>query len=105
VFVFTAVPDAIYQLIAQRGLYPLETLVVATVLAIIAYVWICGPVTVASHHSCAHEQIEGRSRDRDGRTGPTGECGEPRSSKRGPSLEETKEAQNLVPQGLGDNTL
>ena len=45
VFVIAVILDAVYQLIVQRGVYLLELLVVATVLAIVPYVMIRGPVT------------------------------------------------------------
>jgi len=45
VFVIAMVLDAIYQLIEHRGVYLLELLVVATVLAIVPYVMIRGPVS------------------------------------------------------------
>ena len=45
VFVLAAVLDVVYQLIALRGIRPLQTLIVATVLAIVPYVLIRGPVT------------------------------------------------------------
>jgi hypothetical protein len=45
VFVIAMVLDATYQLIEHRGVYLLELLVVATVLAIVPYVMIRGPVS------------------------------------------------------------
>lgn len=45
VFVVAIVLDAIYQLLIQRGVYLLELLVVSTVLAIVPYVMIRGPVS------------------------------------------------------------
>jgi len=44
VFGLAVVLDALYQLLVQRGVYLLEMLVVATVLAIIPYILIRGPV-------------------------------------------------------------
>ena len=44
VFVVAAVLDAVYQLIVQRGVFLLELLVVAILLAIFPYVLIRGPV-------------------------------------------------------------
>lgn len=44
VFVIAAVLDSIYQLIAHRGVYVLELLIVATALAIVPYVLVRGPV-------------------------------------------------------------
>jgi hypothetical protein len=45
VFLIAAVLDAIYQLIVHRGVFLLELVVVATVLAIVPYVMIRGPVS------------------------------------------------------------
>ena len=44
VFVLAVVLDAVYQLLVQRGVFLLELVVVATVLAIVPYVLIRGPV-------------------------------------------------------------
>jgi hypothetical protein len=44
VFILAAALDSVYQLIVHRGVYVLELLVVATVLAIVPYVLIRGPV-------------------------------------------------------------
>lgn len=45
VFALAILIDCIYQIVVLRWVYPLETLVVATVLAFIPYVLIRGPVT------------------------------------------------------------
>jgi hypothetical protein len=45
VFVVAVVLDAVYQLIVLRGVFLLELLVVATVLAIVPYVLVRGPVS------------------------------------------------------------
>ena len=45
VFVVAGVLDAVYQLIVQRGVFLLELLVVAIILAIVPYVLIRGPVS------------------------------------------------------------
>jgi hypothetical protein len=45
VFVFGIVMDVLYQLIVFRWVYPLQSLLVASVLAIVPYVLIRGPVT------------------------------------------------------------
>ena len=45
VFVFAIVLDVIYQLIVFGWVYPLQSLLVAVVLAIVPYVLIRGPVT------------------------------------------------------------
>ena len=44
VFLIAIVLDSIYQLIVHRGVYVLELLITATVLAIIPYVLVRGPV-------------------------------------------------------------
>jgi hypothetical protein len=44
VFILAAALDSVYQLIVHRGVYVLELLIVATVLAIVPYVFIRGPV-------------------------------------------------------------
>jgi hypothetical protein len=45
VFILAIVLDTIYQLIVHRGVYVLELLITATLLAIVPYVLIRGPVT------------------------------------------------------------
>lgn len=45
VFIFACVLDAIYQLIEHRGVYFLEMLIVAAVLAVLPYVLVRGPVS------------------------------------------------------------
>ena len=44
VFILAAALDSVYQLIVHHGVYVLELLIVATVLAIVPYVLIRGPV-------------------------------------------------------------
>lgn len=44
VFALAAVLDAIYQLIVHRGVYVLELLIVATILALVPYLVLRGPV-------------------------------------------------------------
>lgn len=44
VFILAMVLDSIYQLIVHRGVYVLELLIIAAVLAIIPYVLVRGPV-------------------------------------------------------------
>jgi hypothetical protein len=44
VFILAIVLDSIYQLIVHRGVYVLELLITATVLAVIPYVLIRGPI-------------------------------------------------------------
>jgi hypothetical protein len=62
VFILAAVLDAIYQLIVHRGVYILEMLIVAAVLAALPYVLIRGPVTrlvrLLSHSQNKHPQGE-----------------------------------------------
>jgi hypothetical protein len=43
-FVLAIVEDAIYQFIAQRWVYPGETVLVAVILAIVPYLLVRGPV-------------------------------------------------------------
>ena len=45
VFVVAIILDVIYQLIAQDSVYPGELLIVATMLAVVPYVAVRGPVT------------------------------------------------------------
>ena len=45
VFVLAAILDCVYQLAVQRGVYVLELLVVPTILAIVPYILIRGPVS------------------------------------------------------------
>lgn len=44
VFIVAMILDSIYQLIVHRGVYVLELLITATILAIVPYVLIRGPV-------------------------------------------------------------
>lgn len=45
IFILAVVLDAVYQLIAHRGVYVLEILIVAPTLAFIPYVLLRGPIT------------------------------------------------------------
>ena len=45
VFIIAVVLDVIYQLIQHRGVYVLEVLIVAPILALVPYVLLRGPVT------------------------------------------------------------
>jgi hypothetical protein len=45
VFVLAIVLDAVYQLIVHHGVYALELVLVATILALVPYVLLRGPVT------------------------------------------------------------
>ena len=56
-FVVAVVLDAVYQLIVQRGMFLLELLVVAIVLAIVPYVLVRGPVSRLAA-ALPNEQIE-----------------------------------------------
>jgi hypothetical protein len=47
VFIIAIVLDVIYELIVYRWVYPGQTVIVATVLAIVPYLLILGPVTRA----------------------------------------------------------
>ena len=53
IFTMAVVIDVIYQLIVERWVYPLESLIVAIVLAVIPYLLLRGPVTriVTRHHA------------------------------------------------------
>src|SRR4051812_11099417 len=56
VFIFAMVLDAIYQLIVHRGVYILELLITATVLAIVPYVLIRGPVNRIARRKQSRDQ-------------------------------------------------
>jgi hypothetical protein len=57
VFIFACVLDAIYQFITVRWFYPMETLVVAVLLAIVPYVLMRGPVNrIAVWYGKTHER-------------------------------------------------
>nr|PZN26923.1 MAG: hypothetical protein DIU78_06420 [Pseudomonadota bacterium] len=51
VFFFAAAIDVVYQIIVLRGLRPVETLVVATLLALVPYVLLRGPVNRLARHT------------------------------------------------------
>jgi hypothetical protein len=63
VFVFACLLDSIYQLIAHRGVYLGEMVVVAFVLAIIPYVLIRGPVARVTKR-IVHDQVAEKERKR-----------------------------------------
>jgi len=44
VFVVAIIMDVIYQRMVQRWVYPLETLIVATLLAVVPYILVRGPI-------------------------------------------------------------
>jgi hypothetical protein len=45
VFIMAFILDVVYELIVYRWIYPGQAVIVATVLAIVPYLLICGPVT------------------------------------------------------------
>lgn len=55
-FVFAVVLDCIYQIVELHWIYPFEALVVATVLAIIPYVLVRGPVRRIASIRKAHDR-------------------------------------------------
>jgi hypothetical protein len=57
VFIIAAILDSIYQLIVHRGVYVLELLITATVLAIVPYVLVRGPVSRIARRRPAVEQV------------------------------------------------
>src|SRR3954466_2706091 len=57
VFILAIVLDSIYQLIVHRGVYVLELLITATVLAIVPYVLVRGPVNRIAQRRPAVEQV------------------------------------------------
>jgi hypothetical protein len=57
VFIVAIVLDSIYQLIVHRGVYVLELLIAATVLAIVPYVLIRGPVNRIARRKPIREQV------------------------------------------------
>src|SRR5258706_15173249 len=57
VAILAMVLDSIYQLIVHRGVYVLELLITATVLAIIPYVLVRGPVNRIARRRLAVEQV------------------------------------------------
>lgn len=61
VFIFACILDSIYQLIAHRGVYLGEMVVVAFVLAIIPYVLIRGPVARITR-SFSRDQVAEKER-------------------------------------------
>jgi hypothetical protein len=56
VFILATILDAIYQLIVHRGVYVGETLITATLLAIVPYVLIRGPVNRVARRKPTHEK-------------------------------------------------
>lgn len=64
VFSLAAVLDAIYQLIVHRGVYLGELLIVATVLAIVPYVLVRGPVNRMRKRLAPEKKELGSERNR-----------------------------------------
>ena len=50
VFLLAVIMDVIYQLIVQRWIYPLESLIVAILLAVVPYLLVRGPVNRIVRH-------------------------------------------------------
>ena len=50
VFLLAVIMDIIYQLIVQRWIYPLESLIVAILLAVVPYLLVRGPVNRIVRH-------------------------------------------------------
>jgi hypothetical protein len=57
VFILAMVLDSIYQLAVNRGVYVLELLITATVLAIVPYVLIRGPVNRIARRKPTREHV------------------------------------------------
>jgi hypothetical protein len=57
VFILAMVLDSIYQLAVNRGVYVLELLITATVLAIVPYVLIRGPVNRIARRKTIREHV------------------------------------------------
>jgi hypothetical protein len=57
VFILALVLDSIYQLAVNRGVYVLELLITATVLAIVPYVLIRGPVNRIAQRKPIREHV------------------------------------------------
>src|SRR6266404_4507612 len=60
VFILAMVLDSIYQLAVNRGVYVLELLITATVLAIVPYVLIRGPVNRIARRKQIPDQVTKR---------------------------------------------
>jgi len=57
VFILAIVLDSIYQLIVHRGVYVLELLITAIVLAIVPYIFVRGPVNRIARTKQSGEQV------------------------------------------------
>ena len=60
VFILAMVLDSIYQLIVHRGVYVLELLITAAVLAILPYVLVRGPINRIARTKQSGEQVTKR---------------------------------------------
>src|SRR4051812_37533726 len=60
VFILALVLDAIYQVIAHSGIYALELLLTATILALVPYVIVRGLVTRLARRRSAVSRADGR---------------------------------------------
>jgi hypothetical protein len=65
-FVIAMILDAIYQLIVHRGAYVGEMLITATVLAIIPYILIRGPVNRIARRFLIRKQVTAKTGERSG---------------------------------------
>jgi hypothetical protein len=61
VFILALILDAIYQVIVHSGIYALELLLTATILAIVPYVIVRGLVTRLARRRSARSRAGGRS--------------------------------------------
>jgi hypothetical protein len=59
VFAVALILDSIYQVIVHSGIYTLELLITATVLALVPYALIRGPVTRIARRRCAATAADG----------------------------------------------
>jgi hypothetical protein len=64
VFVIAMLLDAIYQLMVHRGVYVLEVLITATVLAIVPYFLVRGPVNRIARRLLMGKQVTAKAGDR-----------------------------------------
>jgi hypothetical protein len=64
VFIVALALDAIYQVVVHSGIYPLELLLTATLLAFVPYGIVRGPVTRLARRQSAVSRADGRPGDR-----------------------------------------
>jgi hypothetical protein len=64
VFIVALVLDAIYQVIVHSSIYPLELLLTATLLALVPYGIVRGPITRLARRRSAVSRADGRPGDR-----------------------------------------